>query len=303
MSQRGVDNKPSETALFNALHRAIANKERADGGLGSDDLAVHFLPPHWSFLIRFKRIRANVKERLARQLPGLHEYVMARTAYFDRVLADALNEGIPQVVLLGAGYDSRPYRLAPSGSATRIFELDAAPTQERKVECLRRAGIDVPQQVTLVPIDFDRQSLNEGLESAGYESERRTLFVWEGVSYYLDPASVDATLEFVARHSHCESSIAFDYAISVSEKAMDDAFGADRFFRTMKERHGDEALTFAIAEGETGSFLAERGLRMVEHLDNEEIERTFLLHEDGSRIGRVTGVFCFVLASPCRCGE
>jgi methyltransferase (TIGR00027 family) len=145
--------------------------------------------------------------------------------------------------------------------------------------------------------------LKDVLERAGYESTKRTLFVWEGVSYYLEPASVDATLEFVGRSSHRESTIAFDYAISVSEEAMDDAFGADMFFQTMREQHGDEALTFALDEGQTESFLEERGLTLVEHLDNEEIERTFLLNEDGSSIGKITGVFRFVLASPGSQGQ
>lgn len=298
MSQKAVEHKPSETALFAALHRAIANQELVDVGPGSDDLAEFFLPPHWRFLIRFKGVRANVRDRLGRHLPGLHEYVIARTAYFDRVFVDALNTETPQIVLLGAGYDSRAYRFAQSGSATRIFELDAAPTQNRKAECLRRAHIGVPQHVALVPIDFDRESLKDVLERAGYESHKKTLFIWEGVSYYLEPASVDATLEFVGRSSHRESTIAFDYAISVSEDNADDAFGADRFFQTMREQHGDEGLMFAIDEGETESFLEERGLRMVKHLDNEEIERTLLVKEDGSSIGKITGVFRFVLASP-----
>jgi methyltransferase (TIGR00027 family) len=206
-------------------------------------------------------------------------------------------------VLLGAGYDSRAYRFAQSGGATKVFELDAAPTQNRKAKCLRRAHIDVPQYVTLVPIDFNRESLKDVLERAGYENQKKTLFMWEGVSYYLEPASVDTTLEFVGHSSHPESVIAFDYAIPVSEENLEGCFGAERFFQTMKEQHGDEALMFAIDEGETASFLEERGLRMVEHLDNEEIERTLLLNEDRSSIGRITGVFRFVLASPSGQGQ
>jgi methyltransferase (TIGR00027 family) len=303
MSQKAVEHKPSETALFAALRRAIANKEFRDEAVGSDDLAEFFLPPHWRFFIRFRRVRANTKDRLDRHLPGLHEYVMARTAYLDRVFVDALKTETPQIVLLGAGYDSRAYRLSQSGSATQVFELDAAPTQNRKLECLRRAHINVPQHVVFVPIDFDRESLRDVLERAGYASGKKTLFIWEGVSYYLEPASVDATLEFVGRSAHHESIIAFDYAISVSEENAVDAFGADRFFQTMREHHRDEGLMFAIDEGEAESFLEERGLRMVEHLDNQEIERTLLVTKDGSSMGRITGVFRFLLASPISQGQ
>jgi len=159
VSEKAVEQKLSETALFNALHRAIANKKRLLEGLGSDDLAVPFLPPLWRFIIRFKSARAIVKKRLASHLPGLHDYVMTRTAYLDRLFFDALTEKTARIVLLGAGYDSRPYRFAQSGAGPKIFELDAAPTQNRRARCLRQAGIDVPHHVGLVLIDFDRESL------------------------------------------------------------------------------------------------------------------------------------------------
>jgi methyltransferase (TIGR00027 family) len=110
MSKKGVEQKPSKTAIFDALHRAIANKEFKNERFGSDYLAEYFLPPHFKFFIKFKETRANVKNKFNKFLPGLHKYMIARTAYFDTVFIDALNKKIPQIVLLGAGYDSRAYR-------------------------------------------------------------------------------------------------------------------------------------------------------------------------------------------------
>ena len=126
MSKKGVEQKHSETALFAALRRAIANKEFKNEKFGPDDLAEYFLPPHFRFFLRFNRIRANTKNKLNVFLPGLNEYMIARTAYFDRLFVDALNNKTPQIVLLGAGYDSRAYRFAKSNHGTRIFELDIA---------------------------------------------------------------------------------------------------------------------------------------------------------------------------------
>jgi methyltransferase (TIGR00027 family) len=300
MTNSGVEQKPSETALFAALRRTIANKEFRNEAFGPDELAECFLPPHFRFFLRFQRIRANTKNRLDEFLPGLNEYMIARTAYFDRLFVDALNSKTPQIVLLGAGYDSRAYRFANSNQGTRVFELDIAPTQDRKKKCLRKARIDIPEHVTFVPIDFNQDSLGDALERAGYKSNRKTLFIWEGVSYYLEAESVDTTLEFVSHASHRESTIAFDYTISISEENVNDYYGAKEFAQTMKEHHADEELLFSIDEGEIESFLGQRGLRMVEHLDNEEIERAFLLEEDGSLVGQKTGHFRFVLASPER---
>ena len=124
MTNNGVEQKPSDTALFAALRRTIANKEYNNDKFGPDFLAKQFLPPHFRFFLRFKRIRANTKNKLNEALPGLNEYMIARTAHFDRLFVDALKDKTPQIVLLGAGYESRAYRFAKSNHATRIFELN-----------------------------------------------------------------------------------------------------------------------------------------------------------------------------------
>lgn len=298
MSKKGVEQKHSETALFAALRRAIANKEFKNEKFGPDDLAEYFLPPHFRFFLKFNRIRANTKNKLNGFLPGLNEYMIARTAYFDRLFVDALNNKTPQIVLLGAGYDSRAYRFAKSNHSTRIFELDIAPTQDRKKKCIKKARIDIPKHVTFVTINFNEESLKDVLEKAGYKNHQKTLFIWEGVSYYLEVESVDTTLEFVSHASHHESAIAFDYTISISEENINDYYGVKEFSQKMKEHHANEALMFSIDEGETESFLEQRGLKMVDHLDNKEIEKTLLLNENGSLIGQITGAFRFAMASP-----
>ena len=298
MAKSGVEQEPSETALFGALHRAIAHKEFEGKRLGPDYLAERFLPPHFRFFIRFKKMRTRIKRRLGEALPGLHEYMMARTAYFDGVFVDALKKGVPQIVLLGAGYDSRAVRFSALNRATRIIELDIATTQDRKKTCLEKARIDVPVGVSLVPIDFHADSLAQVLERAGYERDEKTLYLWEGVSYYLEPEAVDATLAFVSRSSHPESILAFDYAVSVSEDTIDDYYGIRMFAQSMRTHHPQELFRFAVDEGSIGSFLEQRGLRMVQHLDNQEIEQTFLMDDRGSLLGPVTGLFRFVLASP-----
>jgi len=298
MSKKGVEKRHSETAIFAALYRAIANKEFKTERFGSDYLAEYFLPFHFKFLIKFKKIRINVKNKSNKLTPGMYEYMLARTAFIDNVFIDALNKNIPQIVLLGAGYDTRAYRFAKLNNTTKIIELDIATTQNRKKKCLKKTQIDFPKHVTLVPIDFNKKSLKNVLEKAGYEINEKTLFIWEGVSYYLEPDSVDATLEFVKNSSHNESVIAFDYAISISEENINNYYGVKKFAQTWRKHRSDELFRFAIDEGKIESFLEQRGLKIVNHLDNREIEKTFLLNEKGSLIGQITGSFRFATASP-----
>jgi len=297
MSRKDIKQKPSETALMGALHRAIAYKENGSQRLGSDNLAEYFLPSHFKFFIGFKKIRANSKKKLNKVLPGMHEYVIARTAFFDSLFIEALNNRVPQIVLLGAGYDSRAYRFAKLNTDTKIFELDIATTQNRKMKSLIKARIDIPKNVELVPIDFNNESLHNVLNKAGYSEHARTLFLWEGVVYYLDPESVDATLDFVNCSSRHGSIIALDYLVSSSESNMD-AYGNREFFQAMNKHHANEKLMFSIGKGEAESFFGQRGLKMIDHWDNEEIERTLLLNEDGLISGKIIESFRFALASP-----
>jgi len=261
-------------------------------------LAEYFLPSHFRLFIKFKKIRVKVKNKDKKFTPGMYEYMLARTAFFDNVFVDALNKNVPQIVLLGAGYDTRAYRFAALNNTTRIIELDIATTQNRKEKCLKKAQIDIPEHVKLVPIDFDKESLKNVLEKAGYENNEKTLFLWEGVSYYLDPGSVDATLEFVNHSSHNESLIAFDYAISISEENTNHYYGVKEVSQTWRKYRSNELFRFAIDEGKTESYFEQRGLRIVDHLDNREIEKAFLLNENGSLIGQINGLFRFVSASP-----
>lgn len=132
MSKNGVEHQPSDTALFAALYRAMANKEYKGEGLGTDDMAEYFLPLLYKLFIKFRIIRANIKNKSNKLTPGVYDYILARTAFFDKVFIKTLNEQIPQIVLLGAGYDTRAYRFARLNKGTRIFELDTLSIQHRK---------------------------------------------------------------------------------------------------------------------------------------------------------------------------
>jgi methyltransferase (TIGR00027 family) len=298
MRKKGVEKRQSETAMFAALYRAVAYKELNNESVESDHLAEYFLPSHFRFFIKFKKIRANIKNKSNKFTPGAYEYMLARTAFFDSIFIDALNKNITQIVLLGAGYDTRAYRFAELNKTTKIIELDIATTQKRKKKCLKKAKISIPKHVTLAPINFNEESLSNVLEKAGYEKNEKTLFVWEGVSYYLEPSSVDETIEFVKTSSHNESVLAFDYAIPISKENIDVCYGAKEFAQTWRKYRSNEPFRFTIDEGAIESFLAKRGLKIVKHFNTKEIEKTFLLDKNGSLIGHITGLFRFAMASP-----
>jgi methyltransferase (TIGR00027 family) len=140
-------------------------------------------------------------------VPTIQDQPGARTTFFDLALARHL-EHIDQLVILGAGFDTRCYRLPPS-LQVRCFEVDAAPTQTFKLQMLDRARIDA-RQVVFVSADFERDDWLARLLDSGFDPTRRTFFLWESVTMYLDPQAVESTLRRIASTAP-GSAVAFDY--------------------------------------------------------------------------------------------
>ena len=297
MAKKGVDKRHSETALFAALYRAIAFKEYNNAELAPDFLANNFLPGHFKFFIKFKKVRANVQKKSDKFTPGMYEYMLARTAFFDNLFKEALENQVPQIVLFGGGYDTRAFRFEALNKQTKVFDLDIITTQTRKKKCIAKAQLDIPGDVKLIPIDFNKESLLDVLEPAGYAVDKETLFIWEGVTYYLEPPSIDATLNFISEHSHEKSTIAFDYALTINEQNIKNYFGAETFLETWKKYRPNESFKFTIDDGRLDTFLDERGLKAVAHYDHQQIDRSFLTAEIRESVGQINGMFSFAVAS------
>lgn len=288
-----VEYRPSETAMAAATLRFLATLDKRKEIQGPDRLAEIFIPADRKVPLKDPTIREWVIKNMIP--PGMYEFMTARTAFFDRIVKQALRENIPQIVFLGAGYDSRSYRFQEMIQDTRIFELDIQPTQQHKMELLNQASIAIPEQLVFVPINFNTDKIGDSLNRAGFDRKKKTLFVWEGVTYYLPAKVVDDTLSIVRSHSPAGSLICFDYASQSPEISNDE--GARRIRESMKTHYPNEPTQFGIKEGEIGSFLSSRGYRIIDYLDSSDMERTYLTLHDGSPAGTVPVLFRLVLAS------
>jgi methyltransferase (TIGR00027 family) len=142
--------------------------------------------------------------------PPMKDQPAARTTFFDLALQCRLTE-IDQLVVLGAGLDTRAYRLPPD-ARVRCFEVDTPRTQPFKRQMLKKAGVDT-SQVTYVSADFRHEDWLEKLIQAGFDPRQRTLFLWESVTMYLDRPAVETTLRMIAGTAR-GSRVAFDYLSS-----------------------------------------------------------------------------------------
>ena len=212
---RSVANQPSETAMATATLRALAAHDSREEIRGSDYLAEIFLTEDRQAPLTNPAKRQWVLQN--KIAPGAYEFMIARTAFFDHLFREALVKNLPQVVFLGAGYDTRPYRFKEFVRGTRILELDAPPTQLRKQEVLEKNAVKIPDGLMFIPVDFSHDNLKEILLAARFCTNEPALFVWEGVTYYLSSDTVDETLSAVRELSTTGGSICFDYASLLPE--------------------------------------------------------------------------------------
>ncbi|UCE67232.1 MAG: class I SAM-dependent methyltransferase [Candidatus Zixiibacteriota bacterium] len=141
--------------------------------------------------------------------PSIRKAIVLRARFIDDYARHSLDDGFEQVVLLGAGYDSRFLRL-PEFRSTRIYELDLLSTQVIKKSMTLKLLGSLPANVTYVSIDFSCDSISQKLLAAGFQRHRKTLFIWEGVTLFLNQDILEKTLGRIA--DICpDSRIVFDF--------------------------------------------------------------------------------------------
>jgi methyltransferase (TIGR00027 family) len=262
--------RASKTAAHNALFRALEARQPSHQRVVTDQLAQGLLP--WRFRLatipaRWRAGHDTLTRIIDRRWPGVRPTVLARTRLIDTIVGE-LAPTMPQVVILGAGLDTRAWRL-PVLEPTAVFEVDHPDTQRRKKALLRRHNIDIAH-VHFVPADFNLGCLDAAMSAAGFDPLLPTLFLWEGTTNYLSAEAVDATLRWCA-HAPAGSQLVFTY---IDADVLDEPsryLGAEHVFSTL--RRADEPMTFGLAPDSLAGYLAERGLQLVTDIGAETFRR------------------------------
>jgi methyltransferase (TIGR00027 family) len=292
MADRKIEREGSSTAGYTCFSRACASREKDERFRGPDYLAEIFMPPILHILLNVPFLRMWCVRKLFPT--GIHEYVLARTRLFDQAFVDALDNGFPQIVLLGAGMDTRALRFHDRNKGTLVFDLDIDATQRYKRELLARKKVALPAELAFTPIDFNKQSLANVLTEAGYREGQKTLFLWEGVTMYLEAEAVDGTLAFI-RSSAAEGSIVvFDYVRASVLRCENTLYGEDDIRGTVAR--AEEGWIYGIEDGAIKSFLTERGFKLLSHYLPSDLEAAYLTADDGTRFGRINETHCIVFA-------
>jgi methyltransferase (TIGR00027 family) len=290
---RRIERKTSRTAEMTCMSRAASSLEPDPHYRSDDTIALLLVPSLLKVLLHVPWMRRFFRRTLAPY--GMYEYTIARTKYIDGVFKEDLAAGFDQILIFGAGFDTRALRFEGEARNTRIFELDAPLTQQAKLGQYKKRGLTIPANVQFIPIDFDRESPSEKLDQAGFASGARSLFVLEGLLMYLQPESVDATFTLIQSFAGHGSEVVFDY-VRASVLRQEGSYYGDREAIKMVADSG-EPWRFGIEEAELEAFLARYGLKLREHLGARELERMYFTGASGALVGRINGTHCLVRAA------
>jgi methyltransferase (TIGR00027 family) len=279
---------PSRTSILTAAARAFGSREPDVSVRNPDWLADRLIGPAELALITDHPI-GNAPDRdfqEAMRDPDVFGFVwlmLVRTRFIDELMVRAVRGGATQLVILGAGFDTRVHRFAELLQDTTVIEIDYGATQEYK-KCRVAAALgDATANVVYAPIDFTRESLGEVLRRAGFQSGRKTCYICEGVSMYVPEAGMKETLRAIAAESAPGSTLLLEYLNRGGLELL------TKYPTGMIRNAIDwgEPFVFGVPDGQDREFFLEAGLELGETLkigSPESVSR-YAMRQDGSYYG------------------
>lgn len=269
------EGRPSATAQGAAIHRA-AHQLLDVPKILDDPFALRIIGADAESTLRANLWRFQ-KSRF------LRAFIVLRSRYAEDELARAIQRGIRQYVILGAGLDTFGYRNPYPGSRLRVFEVDHPATQSWKRVRLHEAEMAIPESLTFAPVDFEQQTLADGLKRAGFRAEAAAFFSLLGVVVYLTKTAVMETFKFVASLP-AGSEIVFDYGILPSMLSESQRLAHESRANRVAAI-GEPWITY-FDPSSLASDLRGMGFKHVEDFGPEEAnDRYFKDRRDGLRVG------------------
>lgn len=323
----------SRTAEYVAMYRALETNERRREPLFRDPLATRFLTGSRALAIRLANVPGcrEVLERYSdRRAPGARTSAIGRTRFIDDAIRAEIARGTRQVVILGAGYDTRAHRM-PELATSTVFEVDRPETQAAKRDRigdptagdqlisettsrsisdrwreLRRRGEAISRManhgwrvfrgseaeftsspstnVRYVAVNFERDDLSRALSAAGFARDQPAVFIWEGVTNYLDEAAVSAVLDLIGKTAP-GSALVFTYIHKGVIDGTKHFEGANVLVESVKQL--GEPWRFGLLPSEVGDFVTKFGLALEQDLGADEYRAKYQVNAPGYAFYRV----------------
>lgn len=281
----------AQTAFGPMVIAAVEQSEPAERRIVTDPLALRFLPTGLALIVRacrWRRLRTKLVTVSEAKATGIWGSVLCRKRYADDHVTAAVAVGIDQIVVLGAGLDTRGYRL---GGSARVFEVDLPANIDTKRARVRAAFGAVPDHVRLVPLDFETDNLAEAILEAGLHVDRPVMVVWEAVTQYLTEDAVRHTLGVLSTAAP-GSRLIFTY---IRSDFLDgtNTYHAEGAYRDFVQHH--RVWRFGLVPDRVAPLLAAYGWTEDEQVGAAEYQHRYL--EPIGRVMPVSEIERFVAAT------
>jgi methyltransferase (TIGR00027 family) len=279
---------PSRTSILTAAARAFGAREPDASVRNPDWAAGRLIGPAELALIADHPV-SNALDRDFQEaihdpdVFGFAWLMLVRTRFIDELMERAVRGGATQVVILGAGFDTRAHRFAELLKDVAVIEVDYGATQEYKKRRVEAALGGAPPNVAYAPIDFVRESLGEVLRRAGFQPERKTYYICEGVSMYVPEEGMKETLRAIAAESAPGSALLLEYI----NRAMLESMTKYPTGFIKNALDWGEPFVFGVPDGHEREFFLDVGLELSETLKmfSPESTRRYAMRQDGRYYG------------------
>jgi methyltransferase (TIGR00027 family) len=279
-----------------ALHRVVESFKPESDRIFYDPYAIRFLGQdllkYLEYCARTPEAAQQRMDQMNRLFPGVQNSIIARVRYFDDIVRKSVDDDLEQLVILGAGYDTRAYRIDGITEKVRVFEIDHPDTQALKITKIKEIFGTLPEHVTFVSIDFEKEDLTQRLSETAYSRSKKTLFIMEGLICYINERAVKATLSFIRNNSGKGSALLFDY---FPDTLVDGTclLEVGKNMRARAKSYG-EPFQFGIKEGTIDTFLEKQGFSLIRNVNCVELKSMYFHGINKER--EVNGLFSFAYA-------
>ena len=266
---------PSRTAQYMALFRAIETLRPSQKRLFTDPFAMIFLDNTLKLAVKISSIpflRNLIFKIIQNKAPGALSSGIARTKYIDDLLEQTISDGVEQVIILGAGFDTRALRLNFLKNIS-IIEIDHPDTSNIKIKKLENKIGNLPSNVKYYQLDFEKQNLTDLATKYNLNLDIPTTIIWEGVTNYLNQEAVNKTFEFIQKFSD-KTYIIFTYIDKLVLENPQAFQGTEQLFKNLKK--SEEPYTFGIQPDKLSEYLNKFDLTLIENKSADEYRNKYM---------------------------
>jgi methyltransferase (TIGR00027 family) len=263
-----IQDQASRTAEYMVFFRAMETARPDKVRLFEDQFAKLFLSPRLKFITELCKvpvINRIIWSYVDCRWPGVLTSGIARTRFIDDEVKLELKSGAQQIIILGAGFDTRPYRIAELAKVL-VYEVDHPSTSTTKQNIMGK------NRVRFVTVDFNSESLESRMNVAGYDPHLRSVFIWEGVTNYITESAVDSTFRWCS-HAAADSVVIFTYIDDHVLKSPKNFYGTKTLLKAL-DKAGEE-WSFGIDPLYIAEFVKERGLILTKDLGASEYRQIY----------------------------